>query len=119
LIENKIKEFDGDRSVIGRLADSSMETITLDDADLQQLKTVYFFKNDQDLRDLGYVVSSYRTRTNKDAAWRKDNIFISYLNIGNIRVLNTQEEFSFMNEVHADTSIKPRSRGFVAGYGIA
>ncbi|MFA7717691.1 MAG: VanW family protein [Candidatus Absconditabacterales bacterium] len=119
LLEKKIQEYAGDRSVYSKVTNAILHTITLDDADITQLKKVYLFKNEQDLKDLGYVVSSYRTRINNDAAWRKDNIFISYLNIGNIRVLNTQEEFSFMNEVHNDTSVKYRTRGFVAGYGIA
>ena len=71
---------------------------------IKTLKTVYLFKNEQDLRDLWYVVSSYRTRLNTDDEWRRDNIFISYYNIGNTRLINSQETLWFMDEVHYDAN---------------
>lgn len=92
--------------------------IFLNESELNQLQKVYLFKNEQDLKDLWYVVSSYRTRINNDAAWRKDNIFISYRNIGNVRVLNPQQTFSFMDEIHYDPMIKDHKRDLVSGLAI-
>jgi vancomycin resistance protein YoaR len=90
----------------------------LDDKDIAELSTVYLFKNQQDLEDLWYVVSSYRTRVNTDAAWRKDNIAISYRNIWNVRVINPQQQLSFMDEIHYDASANDWKRDTVSGLAI-
>ncbi|MFA6256557.1 MAG: VanW family protein [Candidatus Absconditabacterales bacterium] len=118
LLEKKIQKLNNDRPFYSSLTKFFTDNLTLNDDEIKQLQNVYLFKNEKDLKGLGYVVSSYRTRINNDADWRKNNISISYRNIGNVRVLNTNEEFSFMNEVHNDTAVKYRTRGFVAGFAI-
>jgi hypothetical protein len=52
LLEKKIQEYAGDRSVYSKVTNAILHTITLDDADITQLKKVYLFKNEQDLKDL-------------------------------------------------------------------
>ncbi len=115
LLEKKIQNTA--RSFFPSLTKSA-DTFILSDEEIKQLHKVYLFKNEKDLKDLWYVVSSYRTRVNNDAAWRKDNIAISYRNIGNVRVLNTQQQISFMDEIHYDASIKNRKRDTVSGLAI-
>ena len=118
LLLKKMNELYANRSWLEKFSDPSFDALTLTDEDIQQLKTVYLFKTEQDLKDLGYVVSSYRTRINNDANRRKDNIFISYRNIWNVRVLNTQQRFSFMDEIHYDSAVKNRKRDTVSGFAI-
>jgi len=77
----------------------NFENFELTTEEIDQLQKVYLFKNEQDLRDLDYVVSSYRTRTNNDQPGRQSNIMISYRNIGNTRVINPQQKISFMDEI--------------------
>lgn len=115
LLTNKVDEL----GIYSRLKKSSLDTIILTTEDINQLKKVYLFKNEQDLKDLWYVVSSYRTRVNKDAAWRRDNIFISYRNIANVRVLNTQQTMSFMDEIHYNPNNKDWKLDTVSGLAIA
>ncbi|MEI7558344.1 MAG: hypothetical protein WCJ45_06120 [bacterium] len=81
LLEKKIQSMDAQRPFYASLAKYSQETLALDTSDIKQLKNVYLFKDTQDLKDLGYIVSSYRTRTNTDAARRRDNMSISFRNI--------------------------------------
>lgn len=118
LLETKIQEYAAKRSLYSRLTNLSLGTIALDADEINTLQNVYLFKDEQDLKALWYVVSSYRTRINNDAAWRKDNISISYRNIGNVRVLNAQQQFSFMDEVHYDPAVKNRKRDMVSGLAI-
>lgn len=94
----------------------SFANFTLSEGEIKQLKKVYLFKNQQDLETLGYVVSSYRTRINTDSksSGRRDNISISYWNLGNVRVLNPGQEISFMDEIHYDPSLKNK-RDTVSG----
>lgn len=118
LLQKKVQELDAQRPFFSNLAKFSTTNLVLNTGDIRQLKKVYLFKNQKDLNDLGYVVSSYRTRVNNDAAWRKDNIAISYRNIGNVRVLNTQQQLSFMDEIHYDSKAKNRKRDTVSGLAI-
>jgi len=115
LLEKKLQGMNGLYHILSNV---SPDSFTLSDEEINQLYKVYLFKTQQDLEDLWYVVSSYRTRINNDADRRKNNISISYRNIGNIRVLNPDEEFSFMNEVHNDHAVKYWTRDFVAGRAI-
>ncbi|HBB04773.1 TPA: hypothetical protein DCZ39_07975 [Patescibacteria group bacterium] len=117
LLAKKMKEQPVARSFFAKLTNTSSDTLVLSTGEIQQLKKVYLFKNEKDLKDLGYVVSSYRTRINNDVDWRKNNISISYRNIGNVRVLNTQQQLSFMDEVHYDPAIKWK-RDTVSGLAI-
>ena len=118
LIQKKLQTVDISRSLSSPFSSFSADTFILDDEEIKQLQHVYLFKSQQDLGDLWYVVSSYRTRINNDAAWRKDNISISYRNIGNVRVLNTKQIFSFMDEVHKDPNANDWKRYFVDGRAI-
>ncbi len=116
LIQKKLQTVDISLSLSSPFSSFSADTFILSDEEIKQLQHVYLFKSQQDLEDLWYVVSSYRTRTNNDAAWRKDNISISYRNIGNVRVLNMQQTFSFMDEVHKEPG--DWKRYFVDGRAI-
>lgn len=118
LLSKKIEELYAHRSRFGRFSAPDFDEIVWTDTDIQQLKTVYLFKTEQDLKDLWYVVSSYRTRTNNDADRRKDNIFISYRNIGNVRVLNSDQQLSFMDEIHYDPAAKNRKKDTVSWLAI-
>jgi len=118
ILEKKILNMNNDRPFYKGLATFAKETLTLSDEEINQLQKVYLFKNEQDLKDLWYVVSSYRTRINDDAAWRKDNITISYRNIGNVRVINTQQQLSFMDEIHYDPAVYNWKRDTVSGLAI-
>lgn len=118
LLENKVQKLISNAPFNLNLTKLSPEIFTLSEEDIASLQNVYLFKNEQDLKDLWYVVSSYRTRINNDADWRKDNIAISYWNIGNIRVLNPQETFSFMDEVHYDPANNDWKRPFGDGRAI-
>lgn len=118
LLEKKIQSMDSARPFYVSLAKYSVDHFFLDNEEITQLQKVYLFKNDADIKALGYVVSSYRTRVNNDDAWRKDNIAISYRNIGNVRVLNTQQQLSFMDEIHYDSKAKNRKRDTVSGLAI-
>ena len=91
------------------------DSFVLSEEEIQSLKKVYLFKSEQDLKDLGYVVSSYRTRINTDESWRADNISISFWNIGNIRVINPGQEISFMDEIHYDPNINNGKRDLAYG----
>lgn len=118
LLLKKIEELYDHRSRFGKFSEPSFDELILTSGDIQQLKTVYLFKNEQDLKDLGYVVSSYRTRINNDADRRKDNIYISYRNIGNTRVINAHQQLSFMDEIHYDSAAKNRKKDTVSGLAI-
>ena len=118
LLEKKIQDLASDRPFYVGLATYLQDKIALTATEIDQLQKVYFFKNEEDLKALWYVVSSYRTRINNDANWRKDNISISYRNIGNVRVLNTQQQLSFMDEIHYDASAKDWKRDTVSGLAI-
>lgn len=118
LLLKKIEELYDHRSRFGKFSEPSFDELVLTSGDIQQLKTVYLFKNEQDLKDLGYVVSSYRTRINNDADRRKDNIYISYRNIGNTRVINAHQQLSFMDEIHYDASDNNRKKDTVSGLAI-
>lgn len=118
LLLKKIEEVYAHRSRFGRFSELSFDEITWTEEDIQQLHKVYLFKAEQDLKDLGYVVSSYRTRINNDADRRKDNIYISYRNIGNVRVINPQQQLSFMDEIHYDPSAKNRKKDTVSWLAI-
>ena len=118
LLLKKIEEVYAHRSRFGKFSEPSFEEITRTDEDFQQLKTVYLFKTEEDLKDLGYVVSSYRTRINDDAARRSQNIMISYRNIGNVRVLNPQQQLSFMDEIHYDPATHNWKKDTVSGLAI-
>lgn len=118
LLEKKIQNMDVSRPFYASLARYSQENLALDTTDIKQLKKVYLFKDTQDLKDLWYIVSSYRTRINKDAARRRDNMSISFRNIWNIRVLNTQQQMSFMDEIHYDPAVNNWKRDTVSGLAI-
>ncbi len=118
ILLKKIEDLYTNRSWFGKFSKSSLADVVLTDEDIKGLQKVYFFKTQKDLEDLGYVVSSYRTRINNDANWRKDNTFISYWNIGNVRVLNPQQTFSFMDEIHYNPAVKNRKLNTVFGLAI-
>lgn len=118
LLLKKIEELYVNRSWFGKFSKPSTDDLILTDEDIKTLKTVYFFKSQEDLEDLWYVVSSYRTRINNDPDWRKDNIFISYRNIGNVRIINPGQQFSFMDEIHYDPAVKDWKLDTVSGLAI-
>lgn len=115
LLVKKIEDLYQHRWWFGKFSSPSFDDILLDSGDIQQLQTVYLFKTEQDLKDLWYVVSSFRTRINKDPTWRQANIFNSYRNIGNVRVLNPDQELKFMDEIHYDPTAGDHKRDLASG----
>lgn len=63
---------------------------------------IYLYKNEKDLKDLWYILTSYRTRINKDASYRKFNIKTAFYYFGNVRVLNVWESLYYMDEINYD-----------------
>jgi len=118
LLEKKIQTLESERPFYTSLASYSLNNIILSDDEIASLQKVYLFKSAEDLKDLGYVVSSYRTRINNDAKWRQDNISISYWNIGNVRVLNPDQKISFMDEIHYDPAVNNWKRDTVNGLAL-
>lgn len=115
LVYKKIDEIYTNRTWLQKFSAPSFENIVWTDEDIKNLEKVYLFKDDQDLKDLWYVVSSYRTRTNNDPSWRQANIFNSYWNMGNVRVLNPDQELSFMEEIHYEASAGDHKRDLAFG----
>lgn len=52
LLLKKIEEVYANRSRFGKFSEPSFDEIVWTDEDLQQLHKVYFFKTEQDLKDL-------------------------------------------------------------------
>ena len=98
---------------------AELESLTVNKKTSEERKDIFLFKNKWDLKELWYVVSSYRLRTNNDAKYRIDNIYISYYNIGNTRLLNPTEEFSFMDEIHWDKNNPGDNIKLAYGLGTA
>ena len=74
--------------------------ISITEDDISNLWTLYFFKDDQDLRDLWYELISWKTRTNTDPDYRRHNITAAFSNIGNVRLIMPGETFSLAHEFH-------------------
>lgn len=81
------------------------------------LHDVYMFKSNEDLYKLWYELVSYRYRTNKDAEYRRHNISLAFSKIGNIRVINPNETFSFQDTIR-DTDQSTPEWKFKAGPAI-
>jgi len=91
--------------------------INVSQDNIDQWNNIFLFKNNQDLHDLGYVVSTYRIRTNNDPYYRRRNIFVSLRNMGNVRVMNIGDEFSFLNEARLQKGMKDHRIAFTSWYG--
>ena len=63
---------------------------------------IYMYKTEKDLRDMWYILTSYRTRINKDTEYRRYNIKTAFYYFGNVRVLNIWESIYYMNEINYD-----------------
>lgn len=86
---------------------------------VQKFENIFLFKQASDLEKLWYVVSSFRRRKNTDPQYRRDNIYISYYNIWNTRVINPQETLSFMDEIHYDSGTPWDNLSLAYGFGQA
>jgi len=60
------------------------------------------WKNQEELRLLGYEVVSSRYRTNTDPSYRRHNIVTAFNYLGNIIVLNPGESFDYLASIHYD-----------------
>ncbi|MFA6256556.1 MAG: VanW family protein [Candidatus Absconditabacterales bacterium] len=89
--------------------------ITISTGEYAQLQNIFLFKNEQDLRDLGYELISWKTRTNTDPDYRRYNISTAFYNIGNVRLILSDEVFSLAHEFHYSASDGKR----VYTYGYA
>lgn len=92
-------------------------SFTISESTISEWSNIYLFKFPQDLHDLWYVVSSYRRRENNDPQYRRTNIFVSLHNMGNIRVLNPGEVFSFNNYTNYNKDSGDHTLQFGVGYG--
>ena len=115
LLSKKIEEIYANRSWLQRFSEPSFATILLTEEDIRALETVYFFKSQADLEAMGYVVTSFRTRINKDPKWRQSNIMISYRNMGNVRVLHPGQVLKFMDEIHYNPAHNNHKRDLASG----
>ncbi len=73
--------------------------LTITQQEYNHLHDIYLFKNNEDLYNLWYEVVSYRYRNNHDAAYRRYNISLAFSMLGNIRIINPHETFSFQNTI--------------------
>lgn len=105
--------------VYGEMPKQPLPPIILDQTQVNSWKNIFLFKELDDLQLLNYDVSSYRLRENKDAQYRRDNIYISYYNIWNVRILNPGEVFSFMDEIHYDKKNPGDNIRLASGFGQA
>lgn len=115
LILQKIDQAYANRIRYQKFSQPSFDDIVRTQEDIQSLQTVYFFKSEKDLKDLGYVVTSFRTRINEDPNWRQANIFNSYRNMGNVRVLNPGQKLKFMDEIHYEPNAGDHKRDLASG----
>lgn len=80
--------------------------LVLDRSLYQERKGIYMFKSIEDLKQLGYQVVSWRTRINKDVAYRRHNIASAFSHFGNIRVVNPWQVLSFYKNIWYDPTFK-------------
>jgi hypothetical protein len=73
--------------------------LTITQQEYENLHDIYLFKSNEDLYKLWYEVVSYRYRTSHDAAYRRYNISLAFSMLGNIRIINPHETFSFQNTI--------------------
>jgi len=79
------------------------------------LSNIYLFKNNEDLYGLWYEVVAYRYRTNNDAAYRRNNINVAFSRIGNVRVINPNETFSFQTTIQDSNEWKFKAGPSIVG----
>jgi len=110
LILNKLIQY---KNSIAHTLPTNWFSITQREYD--NLHNIYLFKNNEDLYGLGYEVVSYRYRINHDAAYRRYNISLAFSKIGNIRVINPHETFSFQDTIQNTDQATWR---FMVGFAI-
>lgn len=81
---------------------SNFENFVLFYDDYKKRSNIYLFKNEKEIRNLWYVLTSYRTRTNNDTEYRRYNIKTAFYYFGNIRVINPGETVYYMEEINYD-----------------
>ncbi len=67
---------------------------------------INLYKNQKDLADLGYILTSFRTRINKDDNYRRHNISKAFGYFGNTRVINIGESIYYMDEIQYDPQVQ-------------
>jgi len=67
---------------------------------------IRLFKSTEDLEKLGYSVVSYRTRTNKDEAYRRTNISQSFKLLGSVRILLPGQQLEFLKNAQYDGKLQ-------------
>lgn len=70
------------------------------------LTWIYLFKSKSDLGKLWYQIVSFRDRVNNDLEYRRHNISTAFKNIWNVRILNSFDEISFMDNIDFDRKAK-------------
>ncbi len=85
---------------------------------LLNLQDVFLFKDNEDLKSLGYEVVSYRSRINNDKKYRRYNIHTAFANMGNVLVINPQQSYSIMPNLHYNANNPSGKKAFMQWYAI-
>lgn len=108
LVLNKIAQY---RNIISQI--SSPRWLEITQKEYDTLNNIYLFKSNEDLYNLWYELVSYRYRNNNDAEYRRHNINLAFSRIGNVRIINPSETFSFQDTIRQSSIWK-----FMAGPSI-
>ncbi len=101
LLHDKLNDFQNEFSNIQAYAKFlEFKPIYITTADYALLKDLYLFKDEQDLRDLWYELVSRKTRINSDKDYRRHNISTAFSNMGNVRLILSDEVFSLTTAFH-------------------
>jgi len=92
------------------------KTIKISQNELNNLKSIFLFKDEDDLQKLGYVLVSSRIRKNFDEYYRRYNIQTSFENAWNVIVLNPNQEFAFLEEVNKNWENETDKNFFMNGF---
>jgi len=115
LLQDKLSTFQNDFSNIQAYAKFlEFKTVRINTTEYAQLKNLYLFKDEQDLRDLWYELISRKTRTNTDKDYRRHNISTAFSNLGNVRLILSDEVFSLTTAFHYTSA--SWKKPYVAGY---
>lgn len=81
---------------------SGSQDIMFSKVDIQALRPIYLWKNEDELRSLWYKIASSRYRSNNDPAYRRHNIVTAFNSLGNIIVLNPGDSFDYLASIWYD-----------------
>jgi len=101
LIHGALSSYHEDFASLKKFSDHlTFKTIGITADNIPSLGTLFLFKNEQDLRDLGYQLVSRKTRINMDHDYRRHNIMAAFNNIGNVRLIMPGQIFDLAHELH-------------------